>query len=220
MIQLSSELPAVKHDWVTVKVQRKICFSPWCSFCFCCVCFRLVFPAPVRELPYESMLTFHLLGSKQSKSPELLCWAALPLFNNKYAIKRSFIKHWFLLVVFYLSAVSQMLYTHMCMNANAHSCWLKQFSSACHGNNRWNCLVTRRILDLDFVNYNKDERCSIIKQFQVKHIVFKNITQQYYKQYTYQSINKKKKLSAIICSTRTFVRFFFASQNDWICCCS
>ncbi|XP_077088624.1 phosphatidylinositol 3-kinase C2 domain-containing subunit gamma isoform X2 [Siphateles boraxobius] len=43
----------------------------------------LVFPVPVRELPYESMLTFHLLGSKQSRNPELLCWAALPLFNNK-----------------------------------------------------------------------------------------------------------------------------------------
>ncbi|XP_067245627.1 phosphatidylinositol 3-kinase C2 domain-containing subunit gamma isoform X1 [Chanodichthys erythropterus] len=43
----------------------------------------LVFPVPVRELPYESMLTFHLMGSKQAKTPELLCWAALPLFNSK-----------------------------------------------------------------------------------------------------------------------------------------
>lgn len=46
---------------------------------------RLVFPVPVQELPYESMLTFHLLGSKQAKNPELLCWAVLPLFNNRYA---------------------------------------------------------------------------------------------------------------------------------------
>ncbi|KTG33767.1 hypothetical protein cypCar_00044324 [Cyprinus carpio] len=43
----------------------------------------LVFPVPVQELPYESMLTFHLLGSKQAKNPELLCWAVLPLFNNR-----------------------------------------------------------------------------------------------------------------------------------------
>ncbi|KAG1938615.1 phosphatidylinositol 4-phosphate 3-kinase C2 domain-containing subunit gamma isoform X1 [Pimephales promelas] len=43
----------------------------------------LVFPVPVGELPYESMLTFHLLGSKQSRNPELLCWAALALFSNR-----------------------------------------------------------------------------------------------------------------------------------------
>ncbi|XP_052386723.1 phosphatidylinositol 3-kinase C2 domain-containing subunit gamma isoform X2 [Carassius gibelio] len=43
----------------------------------------LVFPVPVHELPYESMLSFHLLGSKQAKSPELLSWAVLPLFNNR-----------------------------------------------------------------------------------------------------------------------------------------
>ncbi|XP_051953352.1 phosphatidylinositol 3-kinase C2 domain-containing subunit gamma isoform X2 [Xyrauchen texanus] len=43
----------------------------------------LVFPVAVLELPYESVLTFSLLGSKQSKRPELLCWAVLPLFNNK-----------------------------------------------------------------------------------------------------------------------------------------
>ncbi|XP_043089509.1 phosphatidylinositol 4-phosphate 3-kinase C2 domain-containing subunit gamma isoform X2 [Puntigrus tetrazona] len=43
----------------------------------------LVFPVPVKELPYESMLSFHLLGSKQAKAPELLCWAVLPLFNNR-----------------------------------------------------------------------------------------------------------------------------------------
>ncbi|XP_067275932.1 phosphatidylinositol 3-kinase C2 domain-containing subunit gamma [Pseudorasbora parva] len=42
----------------------------------------LVFPVPVRELPYESMVTFHLLGLKQAK-PELLCWATLPLFSNR-----------------------------------------------------------------------------------------------------------------------------------------
>ncbi|XP_016371821.1 phosphatidylinositol 4-phosphate 3-kinase C2 domain-containing subunit gamma [Sinocyclocheilus rhinocerous] len=46
----------------------------------------LVFPVPVQELPYESMLSFHLLGSKQAKHPELLCWAVLPLFNNRTAV--------------------------------------------------------------------------------------------------------------------------------------
>ncbi|XP_050991769.1 phosphatidylinositol 3-kinase C2 domain-containing subunit gamma isoform X1 [Labeo rohita] len=43
----------------------------------------LVFPVLIKELPYESMLCFHLLGSKQAKNPELLCWAVLPLFNNR-----------------------------------------------------------------------------------------------------------------------------------------
>ncbi|XP_058606982.1 phosphatidylinositol 3-kinase C2 domain-containing subunit gamma isoform X2 [Onychostoma macrolepis] len=47
----------------------------------------LVFPVPVKELPYEAMLSFHLLGSKQAKTPELLCWAVLPLFNNRTLVR-------------------------------------------------------------------------------------------------------------------------------------
>ncbi|XP_028843563.1 phosphatidylinositol 4-phosphate 3-kinase C2 domain-containing subunit gamma-like isoform X2 [Denticeps clupeoides] len=53
-------------------------------------CNRLVtFPKLVKDLPYESMLTFLLMGSKQGKGQELLCWAVLPLYNNMTLVSGS-----------------------------------------------------------------------------------------------------------------------------------
>ncbi|XP_029009561.2 phosphatidylinositol 3-kinase C2 domain-containing subunit gamma [Betta splendens] len=42
----------------------------------------MVFPITVSDLPYETMLTIHLKGSKKGKGPELLGWAVLPVYSN------------------------------------------------------------------------------------------------------------------------------------------
>ncbi|XP_030222213.1 phosphatidylinositol 4-phosphate 3-kinase C2 domain-containing subunit gamma [Gadus morhua] len=42
---------------------------------------KMVFPMLVNKLPFESMLSFHLMGCKHGKSQEVLRWAVLPLFG-------------------------------------------------------------------------------------------------------------------------------------------
>ncbi|KAM8860741.1 phosphatidylinositol 3-kinase C2 domain-containing subunit gamma isoform 2-T3 [Synchiropus picturatus] len=49
----------------------------------------MVFPVQVNKLPFETMLTFHLFGSKRGKTPDLLCWAVLPLYTNKTLVNRT-----------------------------------------------------------------------------------------------------------------------------------
>lgn len=44
---------------------------------------QLVFPLAVRDLPYESVLCFSLLGCKQGRCADPLCWAVLPLFSDR-----------------------------------------------------------------------------------------------------------------------------------------
>ncbi|XP_028305921.1 phosphatidylinositol 4-phosphate 3-kinase C2 domain-containing subunit gamma isoform X2 [Gouania willdenowi] len=50
---------------------------------------RMVFPVQVNTLPYESMLTIRLRGSKKSKNPELLCWAVLSVYSDRTLVSGS-----------------------------------------------------------------------------------------------------------------------------------
>lgn len=70
------------------EVKRNI--SMFTDFVCVCVCDdRMVFPVPVKELPYESMLIFYLRGTRKGKSPELLGWAVLPLYSDRFVAHNS-----------------------------------------------------------------------------------------------------------------------------------